>query len=469
MKFVKNLAALMLSDAASKLISFAVVAYLARVLGPVGLGAFAWAQSAAMMLATIPNFGFTEYGILQIAPDRGREHVASVVGRIVGFRAALGILTVGLFAAAATWFVEDPLQRELLLWSAPFVVSVVLGFEWFYTAVEQQAVPGIVRVVSRSAYLAGCVLLVQGPSDVVPAMIVFVGSEILLQLLLMAYARLRLDLVLRPTLAEWRETFHRVGPLAVYAVSSAVFAQADVVILGLFLPAGDVGHYAGALRILWLVVSIKYLVAQMLYPKIVQRLAESPGSLGAFLTSLHTFTSVAAAVIFGILAAFALPIVTLVLGPAFVESRWIFFWLAIGLFGEWCWIAYPYAVIAANQRSYSVLMILVGAGKVAAVAALAAGGGVVGAALGAGAVNVMLFVLCVLYVHRRVVRVDIVRALLAPLGALAVGGATVLTVSAGPAMILAAVLAGSLIVLTVAERRRWHRGTLQSDLRTIIR
>lgn len=467
MKFVKNLAALMLSDAASKLISFAVVAYLARVLGPAGLGAFAWAQSAAMMLATIPNFGFTEYGILQIAPDRGRDHIAAVVSRIVGFRSVLGILTAGVFVALAALLVRDPLQQELLLWSTFFVVSVVLGFEWFYTAVERQAVPGIVRVLSRSAYFAGCVVLVHEPSDVVPAMLVFVGSEVLLQLLLMAYARLRLDVVIRPTLDGWKETLRRVSPLAVYAISSAVFAQADVVVLGFFLPADEVGHYAGALRILWLVLSVKYVVAQMLYPKIVRRLSESPEALGRFLESLHTFSAVAAVLVLTILASFASDIVTLVLGPAFVESRWVFVWLATGLFGEWCWIALPYAVIASNQRSYSVLMIVVGAAKVGAVAALATTGNAVAVAAGAGGVNVLLFVLCVGYVHRRVVRLDLARMLLVPFAALGTSAAVILWLSVTPLMLLPAALAASLLVLAVAERHRWNAAAVRSDLRSV--
>ena len=117
MKFLKNLAALLLSDAVSKLVSFAVVAYLARVLGPGGLGAFAWAQSAALLLTTITNFGFNEYGILKIAPDRRREHIASIVGRIVGFRSVLATVTVVMFVVAAEWFSRDALQRDLLLFS----------------------------------------------------------------------------------------------------------------------------------------------------------------------------------------------------------------------------------------------------------------------------------------------------------------------------------------------------------------
>jgi PST family polysaccharide transporter len=468
-KFVKNLAALVLSDAVSKLISFAVVAYLARVLGPSGLGAFAWAQSAAVMLATIPNFGFTEYGILQIAPDRRREHMALVVGRIVGFRSVLGLLTAGVFVAVSSLIVRDPLQQELLLWSTFFVVSVVLGFEWFYTAVERQAVPGIVRVVSRSAYLAGCVLLVKGPSDVVPAMLVFVGSEVLLQLLLMAYARLRLDLVVRPTLDGWKETLGRVSPLAIYAISSAVFAQADVVVLGFFLPAEEVGHYAGALRVLWLVLSVKYVVAQMLYPKIVRRQAESPEALGTFLASLHTFSVVAASAVVAILASFASEIVTVALGPAFAESRWIFFWLAIGLFGEWCWIALPYAVIAANQRSYSVVMIATGALKVAAVAVLAATGGALTAAAGAGAVNMLLFILCALYLHRRIVRLDLVRMLLVPLGAVSVAGACVMLLPVPPVAVMLSAIVAAWLVLAATERRRWNPATARADLGTVTR
>lgn len=468
MKFIKNLAALLLSDAFSKLVSFVVVAYLARVLGPAGLGAFAWAQSVALTLTTISNFGFNEYGILKVAPDRRREHIGSIVGRIVGFRTVLASATVVLFFAAAEWFSRDALQRDLLLWSSLLIVSVVLSSEWLYTAVEDQVIPGLIRIVSRSAYLVGCLVFVVEPSDVVPALLMFVGSEALLQLLLLFTARQRLAIRWRPTLSGWRETLRGVAPLALYTVSGAVLAQADVVLLGSLLPPEAVGLYAGAVRILWLVISVKYVVAQLLYPKIVQRQANSPEALADFLSSLHTYTVVAAAAAVALLSVFAAPIVTTVLGPAYGDSRWIFAALTFGLFGELCWIAVPYAVIASSQRAYSAIMIVIGAAKVAVVAGLALTGNVVLVAMGAAVVNLLLFVLCLVYLRRRVLLLDMWRMLFLPVAALVVGATMIVFLEADLAVTWGALLLGTGSILFISERKRWNQDSLRADLRTVV-
>jgi hypothetical protein len=81
----------------------------------------------------------------------------------------------------------------------------------------------------------------------------------------------------------------------------------------------------------------------------------------------------------------------------------------------------------------------------------------------------LLFILCALYLHRRIVRLDLVRMLLVPLGAVSVAGACVMLLPVPPVAVMLSAIVAAWLVLAATERRRWNPATARADLGTVTR
>lgn len=219
------------------------VPYVSRVLSPGGMGAVSFAQSIVTYFSLVAMLGIPTYGVRACAQVRDdKNELARVVQEL------LVILTVSttvvfivyLFALfLVPRFSEDrPLFMifGLAFWLASF------GAEWFYQATEQY---DYITVRSVAVKLIGLVLmfmLIHNAADyrIYGAIVVFTGygANILNML------RLRKIMQFRP----WHELNVRrhLKPMSsffVSSVSSGMYVQTDMVLLGFLATNSVVGIY----------------------------------------------------------------------------------------------------------------------------------------------------------------------------------------------------------------------------------
>ena len=418
MRIVKNLLSLLVSDAVSKLVQFVALAYLARTLGTEGLGALNWVQSVVLMFAIVPNFGLNEYGILKVSPDRSPGNIAQVANDVMSFRLVAGVFAALMLAGTTALVPSFRDHQGLLLAGCALLVLSVLTFDWLYTALERQAVVGIVRSAARLLYLVAVFVFVQRADDIMAAMIVYVAGEGLFLAGVFVHARWS---------TPWRSSFsgfHRLRsvvagawPMALYIANSSVLYYVDLMILGVLLPMSEAGLYAGMIRIVSLFISVKFLVGQLLYPKIARRAAQTGGrsELEGLIAVIDRYGLLAGMALVGSLALFSKEIVLAVLGAEFVSGSWVLTILSIALFSEFGWIAYPYLLVSTNSRVYTGIMVAVGLAKVCALVLLLPVFGLVGCAVVYGASNVLVFVASMAYVRSRTVALSVTRIIVVPL------------------------------------------------------
>lgn len=244
------------------------VPYVSRTLNPAGMGAVSFAQSIVTYFSLVAMLGISTYGVRACAQVRdNKEELARVVQEL------LVILTVSttvvfiiylISLSVVPRFAENQslfLIFGIALWLASF------GVEWFYQAIEQY---GYITIRSIAAKLMGLILmflLVHGADDyrIYGVIVIFTGygANILNMIRLRQLVRFR----------PWRELnirrhFKPMRSFFVSSISSGMYSQADMVLLGFLAPNNIVGIYQLVAKIKNMLVMAINSVVNVMLPRL---------------------------------------------------------------------------------------------------------------------------------------------------------------------------------------------------------
>lgn len=258
----------MILTSSSVIFPLITVPYVSRALNPAGVGAVSFAQSIVTYFSLAAMLGISTYGVRACAQARDDEkklaHVVQELLVILAVSTTI-VFAVYLFALAVVpRFTEDRplfLIFGIALWLASF------GVEWFYQAIEQY---GYITIRSIAVKLIGLILmflLVHNADDyrIYGAIVVFTGygANILNMIRLHRLVKFR----------PWRELnirrhFKPMRSFFVSSVSSGMYAQADMVLLGFLAPNNIVGIYQLVAKIKNMLVMAINSVVNVMLPRL---------------------------------------------------------------------------------------------------------------------------------------------------------------------------------------------------------
>ncbi len=266
-------------------IGFACFAFLnaiilARVLGPEGYGTFANAMAWVSLLTIPATFGFGVLLVRNTAIYRSREKWELLKGLLRfadGFVLVLSVILALVAAMTAGCIFSLPVQATMrhTIWIALGLLplfalynlrqSALRGLEYVIRA----QLPGM--LIRPGLLLAGIFLIYlfrpQHLSAPV-AMMVNVGAGVLALGIGIFWLRQLLPSEIKTVKAEYasRTWLKAAFPMLVYGGMQIVLGQTDIVMLGAMRGAGDVGLYAAASRLAYLLIYIIYATEAILAP-----------------------------------------------------------------------------------------------------------------------------------------------------------------------------------------------------------
>lgn len=258
----------MILTSSSVIFPLITVPYVSRTLNPAGMGAVSFAQSIVTYFSLAAMLGISTYGVRACAQVRdNKKELAKVVQELLVILAASTTIVFFVYLLFLTFvprFSEDRtlfLIFGIALWLASF------GVEWFYQAVEQY---GYITIRSISVKLIGLILmflLVHTASDyrIYGAIVVFTGygSNIL------NIIRLRRLVRFQP----WKELdirrhFKPMRSFFISSISSGMYSQADMVLLGFLASNSVVGVYQLVAKIKNMLVMAINSVVNVMLPRL---------------------------------------------------------------------------------------------------------------------------------------------------------------------------------------------------------
>ena len=307
-----------------------------RALRPGDAGRFAIVMGLVSLFSFVAEFGFRDAAVNYIAGAATPSEAQAVARSFLIAKLVFGTVAAALLAGLAGWIVNGwyhgAVQPGLVRVAALTLLTGSL-LNYVQTLLEARQTFGALSLISVTQALlrAGVIgaLFFTGHLALWP----LVGIEVVLPLALLALAQRALPPGLRPRLiASFGAHFGRLWRfsrwIAVAAAASTIFLSLDVLLLGHFRPAAEVGLYGAALALLAKFEVVQNAILTSSFPEACRQ--RSRAELRAYVTRTLRLTGVAS-IGFLLILPFSGLLVAGLYGQAYAGTALPFAILLVGL------------------------------------------------------------------------------------------------------------------------------------------
>jgi O-antigen/teichoic acid export membrane protein len=327
----RNLLALTSGQFSERLIAMVTAAYLARTLGPTGLGATVYSFAVAGYLTLIVGAGLDV--VAGRAVTRDPLHAPVWTSHTLAFRAMLAGLSYCTLILLSGVFPWTPLQRSAILAACLVAFANAFQLDWLYQAQDRMHVIALRKALAQLVTLASVLLLVRTQADVIPAVLCpTLGLGFGVLWVLRTSRREYHWTWLRPDLTFLRGMFRDALPVFLSGAMILTYQQFSVLLLARYRSMDDLGLFGACLKLYAAIGGLQILVNTSIYPTFC-RLASQPYHRRQALlhTSASTMNFVAAVVSLAMIVA-AGPLLRYLFGPSYQQAAPILQVLAIAQF-----------------------------------------------------------------------------------------------------------------------------------------
>ena len=455
-RVARNTAAPLAATVVERGLGLLLAIYAARVLGPLGVGAYNVAQNVWHFASIFADFGLGTLLTREVARDR--PAAAQRTAATVGLRLVLAAACAPAVALVATLYGDRAILITVVLLAAGLFPAAIAGaLSAVFAGHERMTIPAVVQLVGGvlTAALGFAVLAVGwgiiGLSGVSLA-VSLVTAVVFIRLVRRHYFPPRI--ALKP--GDLRPQLHEAWPLMLNNLLNSIFFRSDIQVLGAFRGVRAVGHYSNAFRIIDAIGLLPSRFVLALFPVLSRRAA--PGEvtfLGIYRLAVKLLLGIAVPIALGI-TVLAYDVTRLFWGARFLPESaialQILVWYVPGSF--WNGLTQYVLIAVGQQRWITGGFFLATAFNVVANLLLVPRYGLVAAAWTTVASEVVLFVPFAVIVRRSLGTLPFWREALAPL----IGGLASAAVALGvsrlgsPSLAVAATALSVYVVVWLAQR-----------------
>jgi len=320
----KNAAALYAVQIAGYVAPLITLPLLARVLGAEEYGRVAFAQSFALWMSLMIEYGFNLSATRDIAKLRAdREALARLVASVLGAKGVLVLVTLGL-CGAALLLVSAFRERPVYLAGA-WLLSVANGMtpNWYFQGIERLAPAAAVNVFCRFLGVACLFVAIRGPFDGWKVLFIYAATAFLAHGI--NYAMLYREVEFRvPGAGDIVQGLRDGLGVFIMQLPGSILSVGNTFLLGLLAGPVAVAYYSGADRLIRPVLSLLWPLTVALLPHISSILQVRPDVARRAVVGSLVSTTVAAATGAFVLFFAAPYAVTAFLGPEYEISANVF-------------------------------------------------------------------------------------------------------------------------------------------------
>lgn len=292
-KIVKNFLSLSVAEFILRFISFLVVIYLAKILGPENFGKIGWVQAILTYFMLIPNLGLITLGIREVA--RNKDDIDIYASNIVALRLVLAVFSFGLLLIFVN-LIHKPIQIKYLITFYGFTLfSYALLIGWLFQGIERMEFIGISRILMMLFYAASIFILVKNPEQLlwIPCLW-FLGNSIPVVFLIYIFVKKFGKISLKFNFSFWKNLLRRALPIGAASIMIPIYYNFDIVTLGFIKGEKVVGWYTAAYKIILFIWTFIPIFVNVIFPSMSRYYKESKEKLQTLITSSTRLLSVVA-------------------------------------------------------------------------------------------------------------------------------------------------------------------------------
>ena len=287
-KFLANYTILVAGELLGRLLAFWAMVHIAGVLGKNLFGTLSFATALTAYFELIARQGLDTYGIRAVArePSQTRRYAETLLGlRLI--TSVIAFLALGV----AVWCLAKPNELKILiLLSGLMFFTSGLSTQWIFQAIEEMKYAAAARTGSTLIFALFVLSILKRPGQFfyVP-LFQFTSEAVAVFWLSMVFCR-RYGLP-HPAFdfAAWGKILRESMPMALEGVFGVVLFNFDILMLGFWRPASDVGEYSAAYKLLNFASSFVFLYATNLLP-LISRSRGNTAGLGRVAHRLLKYT-----------------------------------------------------------------------------------------------------------------------------------------------------------------------------------
>lgn len=315
MKIIKNYLYNVFYQVFVLLVPLITMPYIARVLGPTGVGINSFTNSNTQYFILIGSIGVSLYGNRQIAYYRDDKAKTSQI-----FWEVFLMRMITILVALAAFFIFLGFEKsyhEAYLMQAILIVAAAFDISWFFMGFENFKVTVLRNIIVKLISLACIFIFVRGKGDLTLYIAVLSISQLIGNVTLFPYLKRYINLPNWRELKIWRH-FKPSLVLFVPQIATQVYLILNKTMVGKMVSVEAAGFYDNSDKIVKMVLAIVTATGTVMLPRVANTFAKGDHEqVKKYLYLSFDFVSaVSIPMMFGI-AAIAPKFATMFFGQAF--------------------------------------------------------------------------------------------------------------------------------------------------------
>jgi len=240
--------------------------YLARVLGPDGLGKVNFASAFVAYFVIFATIGIPSYGIREVA-KAGNDLAKR--GKVFSELFFINVISVMICTAVmgSTFFFIPQIQADvpLFLVSGLLLVFSLFSMEWVFSGMEDYKYISLRNLLVKMVYVIAVFTLVHDPKDYFVYACIGVAVNFGNYLYNILYLRKNVTLQFRGL--NLKQHLKPIFTLFAISVSVSLYYTINPLIIGFLSSAEQVGYFTTFLRILLMVTALVNAYTSVVYPR----------------------------------------------------------------------------------------------------------------------------------------------------------------------------------------------------------
>lgn len=272
-RVASNTAGPLAATVAERGLGLVLAIYAARILGPLGVGAYTVAQNVWMFASIVADFGLGTLLTREIARERRRA--ADLTASTVGLRLILAAVCAPVTVIVAVSYGDRTILVTVVLLALGFFpMAIAAASSAVFAGHERMTTPALVQLGTGALTVgAGFVVLALGWGIIglgaVSLAVNTLTALVFLWLIRRNFFAIRIGLVAQ----DLRDQLSEAWPLMLNGLLNSIFFRSDIQVLEALRGSRDVGHYGNAFRIVDAVSLLPSRFVLALFPALSQRSA----------------------------------------------------------------------------------------------------------------------------------------------------------------------------------------------------
>ncbi len=249
-----------------------VFPYIARILGPEGLGNSQFALQFSKYFVLIASLGIPIYGMREVAKVKHRKlRLSKLVSELIILNIVTAVLSTIIYLAVIGFTQTFANQQHLFLIAGLQVLLGCLSIDWFFAGLEDFKIITIRTLVIRLATVVMLLLFVKTKDDVLPYLIISILSIIAGYLWVFFYALTKIKIVVKGL--QFTNHLRPIFLIFLMNVCITMYTVFDTVWIGLLSTPVAIGLYTSAMKLCKIGIPFVTSLGTVLIPRSARKFA----------------------------------------------------------------------------------------------------------------------------------------------------------------------------------------------------